>query len=218
VKQSHNYDCGLACVEMILKGHGREDVGLSQLEKLHNTHQIWTIHLVDILNHYNVQYAFTTVIMGVDPSHEEEEFYSIDFREGVGGVPKLFEKAKREKWACQERSVQSEEIFAFVSDVGPVIALINSRILQCKVCGDFSRCRFAIPGENGKRRTFEGHYVVLLHYDKKFDILHYRDPGVPKHSLCITSAANFEAAWKSRGTDEDLIWIPQRADLFESTR
>jgi hypothetical protein len=93
VRQLCNWDCGLACVLMVLKVLGVEGCDLKYLSQLCQTTSIWTVDLAHLLRHFKVEVAFLTVTIGANPNFAIETFYKENMQEDGERVNMLFEKA-----------------------------------------------------------------------------------------------------------------------------
>ena len=54
--------------------------------------------------------------------------------------------------------------------------------------------------------SFEGHYILLVGFDKRSDTFYYRDPGT-QASLCSISGLQLQEARSASGTDHDAIVV-----------
>ena len=77
--QSFNWDCGMACAEMVLRALGvpPAQCGLGRLQSLLPAEctSVWTVDLAYALHHFGVRFQFLTTTCGVDPAYEAEPFY-----------------------------------------------------------------------------------------------------------------------------------------------
>ena len=65
-------DCGLACVLMLLRGLGVQDIDLRSLCSLCPTTSIWTVDLAYLLRRFGAEVTFCTVTLGANPAFEHE--------------------------------------------------------------------------------------------------------------------------------------------------
>lgn len=98
VRQKSDWDCGIACIEMILKKYLGEDFDSEVLSSLGKTlgfgTSVWTIDLANILVHFKLDCVFYTITCGVDPGYKNQEYYQTCFDEDEARVNKLFENAQ----------------------------------------------------------------------------------------------------------------------------
>ena len=96
VVQKFDWDCGIACIQMILLKLGQifDDSALYDLlPTLGIGESVWTIDLANILRHLNIDCVYYTVTCGVDPGYKDETYYKDDFDTEQTRVNQLFEKA-----------------------------------------------------------------------------------------------------------------------------
>lgn len=94
IKQEYEWDCGLACVRMVLT----HVVGpLITDSKFQNACKqfafgtnVWTIDLASILTSFKVKYVFYTETFGVDMSYANSSFYQDNFKVDELRVKHLF--------------------------------------------------------------------------------------------------------------------------------
>ena len=97
VVQKFQWDCGFACIQMILLKLEQifDDSALFiAQETLGIGESVWTIDLANILRHFNTDFVYYTITCGVDPGYKDEAFYKDDFHVEQTRVNKLFEKAE----------------------------------------------------------------------------------------------------------------------------
>lgn len=202
VEQLCSWDCGLACVLMVLKTLGIEGHDLKSLGELCSTSSIWTVDLAHLLRLFDIEVAFLTVTLGANPSFAVETFYKENMEEDGERVNKLFEKAPEVGIQVQWRSISAQELSMIIlSGQYLAIALVDKR----KLCYPWleelclSECCGMITG-------YTGHYVVICGYDMELDEFEIRDPASSSKDGRISLQALDEAR-KSFGTDEDLLLI-----------
>uniref|UniRef100_A0A804Q0S4 Guanylyl cyclase 1 n=1 Tax=Zea mays TaxID=4577 RepID=A0A804Q0S4_MAIZE len=94
VQQAFTWDCGLACVLMVLRTLGIDCCdGIADLERLCRTTSIWTVDLAYLLNKFSVSFSFCTVTLGANPQYSAESFYREQLQEDIDRVDELFGKA-----------------------------------------------------------------------------------------------------------------------------
>ena len=74
VLQSHNWDCGLACVEMAMRALGvaPHECSLRTLRTRVPSTSVWTVDLVHIICSFGVKFRFLTTTIGVNPLYKNE--------------------------------------------------------------------------------------------------------------------------------------------------
>uniref|UniRef100_A0A452Z8I3 Guanylyl cyclase n=1 Tax=Aegilops tauschii subsp. strangulata TaxID=200361 RepID=A0A452Z8I3_AEGTS len=78
VQQAFTWDCGLACVLMVLRTLGLDCChGIAELEKLCRTTSVWTVDLAYLLHKFSVNFSFFTVTIGANPQYSAETFYRV---------------------------------------------------------------------------------------------------------------------------------------------
>lgn len=94
VQQAFTWDCGLACVLMVLRTLGVDCCdGIADLGKLCHTTSIWTVDLAYLLHKFRVSFSFFTVTIGANPQYSAETFYREQLQEDIDRVDELFGKA-----------------------------------------------------------------------------------------------------------------------------
>lgn len=202
VEQLCSWDCGLACVLMVLKTLGIAGHDLKSLGELCCTSSIWTVDLAHLLRLFDVEVAFLTVTIGANPSFAVETFYQENMEEDGERVNKLFEKAPEVGIQVQWRSISAQELSMLIlSGQYLAIALVDKR----KLCYPWLE-ELCLSDCCGMITGYTGHYVVICGYDMDLDEFEIRDPASSSEHGRISSQALDEAR-KSFGTDEDLLLI-----------
>ena len=239
VMQSETWDCGLACVAMVvqrafLRGGGgaaaeealQVRMGgaggvLSSILQMAGTSSVWTIDLAYILRRCGIDCVFCTNTIGVDPNYLTISFYRGELQNDTSRVDRLFAKAAKCGVRVVKGSVSADAIGAFLSHGrGPAgggtlraaIVLVDLRYLTCK------RCLFK---RNPFRFAFAGHYILVTRCTTVCGAggtggggsspgleFYYRDPSSSVSAReCVISAADFDRARQSYGTDEDILLL-----------
>ena len=115
VKQTYNWDCGLACVLMVVRalGASAHHCDLRTLRQLCRTTSIWTVDLAYLLRRFGADVTFTTVTMGANPAYESESFYRDNLREDCERVDALFEGARANGISIERKSLSLDAIKAY---------------------------------------------------------------------------------------------------------
>lgn len=202
IKQLRSWDCGLACVLMVLRTLGLNHYDLQDLEEMCRTTSIWTVDLAYLLQKLSISFSYFTVTLGANPDFSVENFYKEQLANDIVRVDMLFQRSVEEGIKIERRSIKGEEIiFLILSGNYIVIALVDQCILSQPWKEDVCMPRFYTG-----TATYTGHYVVICGYDAHADEFEIRDPASSSKSNRISSKC-LEVARKSYGTDEDIILI-----------
>lgn len=66
VPQRSYWDCGLACIEMVLQFLNRKHCSFEVLREKIATESIWTIDLAYLLKNFEVEFIFATTSFGIE--------------------------------------------------------------------------------------------------------------------------------------------------------
>lgn len=202
IKQLRSWDCGLACVLMVLRTLGLNHYDLQDLEQLCCTTSIWTVDLAYLLQKLSIRFSFFTVTLGANPDFSMENFYKEQLANDIGRVDMLFQRSVEEGIKIECRSIKVEEIVFFIlSGNYIVIALVDQCILSQPWKEDVRMPRFYTGSA-----AYTGHYVVICGYDAQSNEFEIRDPASSRKSDRISSKC-LEEARKSYGTDEDILLV-----------
>ena len=129
VRQSYSWDCGLACVLMVLR-HKGISYTLEDLITMAGTKSVWTVDLAYILARCGLDFVFHTISTGVRPEYGAEAFYKDDLDEDMVRVNRLFQAAPQLNIRLEKRAVEIDEIIGHVCKEGCVaIVLIDKRLM-----------------------------------------------------------------------------------------
>ncbi|XP_010905388.1 guanylyl cyclase 1 isoform X2 [Elaeis guineensis] len=202
VRQLFNWDCGLACVLMVLKTLGIDHYNIHDLEKLCCTTSIWTVDLAYLLHEFSVSFSFFTVTLGVNPEFSAESFYREQLQDDVGRVDGLFKKALEAGISVQCRSISGKDISVLIlSGQCIAVALVDKMKLRRTWLKDVH-----VPEWYGRSSDYMGHYVVICGYDADSDEFEIRDPASSRKYERVSMQCLDEAR-KSFGTDEDILLV-----------
>lgn len=202
VNQQQTWDCGLACILMVLKTLDINDCNIQDLLALCCTTSIWTVDLAYLLQKYCVSFSYFTVTLGANPNFSGEEFYKEQLPRDLVRVDTLFQKAVDAGIDIQCRSVSEEEISVLIlSGNWIAIALVNLYKLSNSWLEDV-----CISGLYSGSSDYAGHYVVICGYDAEMNEFEIRDPASSRKHEKVT-LKRLQEARKSFGTDEDLLLI-----------
>ena len=156
VRQTHNWDCGLACALMVLKAlvaradadektnkhkhaatkalppsHGARRADLSTLRRRCATMSVWTIDLAHLLRSFDVcDVALFTVTIGANPAFSKETFYKDSIKDDEARVSKLFAAAADAGILVEKRSVCLRNVKRWAASAEWIlIVLVDKRAL-----------------------------------------------------------------------------------------
>jgi len=141
----------------------------------------------------------TTQTFGADPNYATVPFYNKHgaYDTEVDRVNGLFSRSSNENLPVIKRDVPFEELIKHLKSGHPIIVLVDAAKLLCGKCK---------PTLNKKVKKYCGHFIVLSEYSEELNVIAYLNPS-SNHSKCFCDPKQIEIAWRSYGTDEDLIWI-----------
>ncbi|CAM8919988.1 unnamed protein product [Rhodiola kirilowii] len=200
--QQSSWDCGLACILMVLNTIGASDCNIRDLKDLCNINSIWTVDLAYLLQKFSIQFSYFTVTLGANPTYSAEKFYMDQFSEDLVRVDMLFQNASKAGIDIQCRSISEKEVSMFIlSGKYVAVALVD----QSKLSDSWSKDVY-VSEFFGRDTAYTGHYIVVCGYDTATAEFEIRDPASSRKSRMITSECLKEAR-QSFGTDEDLLLI-----------
>ena len=157
--------------------------------------------------------------MGVDPGYSNQSFYNRILDQDSERVNARFRSAAADGVPIEQRSASLEEILGHLAAKGPVLVLTNANLLSCvarhKTVNSCTSSRSIIqccsaPIGFGGKVNYQGHYVLAVGYDRGRGRIVYRNPTY-RDRECEISFHNFEEARTSYGTDEDVIFVTNKA-------
>ncbi|KAL0083554.1 Guanylyl cyclase [Phycomyces blakesleeanus] len=211
--QNSNWDCGIACIAMVLQGLGIR-CSLRSLAEQCAVESVWTIDLAVLLrNNYEGDFTYYTSYFGSRREHQENKFYQDDFDEDERRVNKLFGSAKSKSIHVVRMMLPMDDFKRFLyCQRFVIVVLVNARLLKCQKCREQRNCVVTVCGqfdfffEKMKGYDYIGHFICLIGYDPTENLFIYRDPAVV-YSYCTISAEDLDNARKASGTDHDCIVI-----------
>ena len=228
VRQSHNWDCGLACAEMVLRALGtpRASCSLTQLQYLlkrnatwdQTKNAVWTVDIAYLLRAFGVRFKYFTQTIGVDPALHSKVFYKSTIDQDSERIKMLFGRAHSSDIVIEQASLSQTELRDLLtttdlSNQHPkhmVIALVDSRKLYSTyTLGFLGRLiEFVVTALGGDSNSdFTGHFVLITGYESQTSEFSIIDPASQAERVLV-SAAGLDIARRSHGTDEDLLIIP----------
>lgn len=181
-RQRCSWDCGIACLLMVLPGRSWEEV-----VEACGTESTWTVDLAFVLSRYGASFVFVTKTIGCDPSYQGLSFYSHELGRDEVRVRRLFEKAT---FRIRLAAVDPCTLTAVLEAGFVVVALVDLRFLRSSYC----------------LWTYTGHYILLYGIRASDGWIRYFDPAVEDIDRTI-SPADLHTARTAHGTDEDLLII-----------
>ena len=195
--QQQEWDCGLACVQMVLETLGLEECTHEMLRARLSSDSVWSIDLAYLLADFGVACQFLSANLGQvdEASKEGEAFYGASLAEDAARVRLLFAAAPGEGVGVAQRTLSAAEIYNLVRDEEHIVlALVDASLL------------FERPPD-AAAPSFAGHYVLLTGLDDERDGFLIKDPANRDAATFVTAAA-LERARRAEGTDEDLLLVP----------
>ncbi|XP_047264221.1 guanylyl cyclase 1 isoform X2 [Capsicum annuum] len=172
INQLHSWDCGLACVLMVLRTLGIKGCNMQELEELCCTMSIWTVDLAYLLQKFSVNFFYFTVTLGANPSFSVETFYKEQLPNDLVRVDMLFQKARDAGISIECRSISSEEISLLILS-GNFLAIVL--VDQYKLSHSWlDVCASDLCIDTS---VYTGHYIVVCGYDTDADEFEIRDPA-----------------------------------------
>lgn len=202
INQLFSWDCGLACVLMVLRTIGVNNCNIQGLAEQCCTTSVWTVDLAYLLQKFNVRFSYFTITFGANPNYSVEAFYKEQLPTDLVRVDMLFHKATGAGIKIECRSISGVEISLMILSGNYIaIALVDQYKLSHSWMEDV-----IVPGFYGNDSGYTGHYIVICGYDADSDEFEIRDPASSRKHEKVTSKC-LEEARKSFGTDEDLLLI-----------
>ncbi|XP_037091598.1 protein GUCD1-like [Pollicipes pollicipes] len=210
VQQRHRWDCGLACIMMVLPEAKRNHFIENFQSVCHDEgfgKSTWTIDLVYLLHRFGVRQLYCTLTLGIDPGYRRQSFYGYGrvLRMDAARVTERFAKAASLGVPVERRAVPVDEVLHHLATSGPVVVLTDGRYLRCDRChtnqagSELTTCFPCIS-------EYKGHYIVLYGYDLSKRVVFYRNPTFRDRECCMSVAA-LDQCRRSYGTDEDIIFV-----------
>ncbi|KAJ2611901.1 hypothetical protein H4S08_002938 [Coemansia sp. RSA 1365] len=138
VLQQSQWDCGLACVCMILRAFGQPTCTVAKLTHQLQTQSPWTIDLAFLLqqNLGQIDFTYYTTYAGVNPDHMQRSFYSEELDADQSRVLRLFARARISKDVrVVELEIPLIDMERFLVHRQYVaMLLVDNSALRCVVC------------------------------------------------------------------------------------
>ncbi|KAL4452684.1 hypothetical protein ABPG75_008346 [Micractinium tetrahymenae] len=105
IQQAYNWDCGLACVLMVLRALDMRQHHFGTLLDMCPTRSIWTIDLAHLLAKCGAAVQMMTVTLGANQTYSGEQFYAETMQDDFRRVDGLFQAAAAAGISVQRRSL-----------------------------------------------------------------------------------------------------------------
>ncbi len=194
-RQESKNDCGPTALQMVLEYlgeiHLRKD--LIDLVDSDKSGAVWTLGLAKAAAELGFKTEFYTTCLGLNPKNYELVYYQKE-TDGTASSKQKLERLEAEAHSLgvymEERSLTLKEILSKTSkDCIPIILLDWSKIKGTQ--------------------NFIGHFVPIVGYDEKKVYVHnqgFHNPG----TFIPIDVELFNKARKSKGTDEDIVYIHRK--------
>ena len=207
VKQSHNWDCGLACVLMILQAFGVHTHSAASMRQICRTKSIWTVDLAHLLRHLTFEVTFLTVTLGANPDYATETFYQEHMEEDEERVARLFREAPSKGIALHECSLTQPQLQSLVlAGQHVLVMLIDKRVLSSWAS---ESCSVLYGAQSLMLLSYTGHYVVICGFDTSSQQYSVCDPAGVSSPVRVPAEC-LETARRSFGTDEDILLVSHK--------
>lgn len=216
IHQLESWDCGIACVLMVLL---REECNDHKIEEelktlslpFLETRSVWTIDLALILARRGVSVKLYTSCDGMKDEYKDYDFYRDHYENDLHRLPALFDEfnnlmTKSQQYSSTPITRCRLPLDALKSNLitSIFIVLVDLNILDCKNCS----IKKTLPDliNPASSSSFNGHFIILTSYELATDLFEFVDPASP-HERCFTTSINLEKARSSLGTDDDILEI-----------
>lgn len=164
IPQLYNWDCGLACVLMVLRALGCCKCDFQQLKRLSQTTSVWTVDLAHLLARFGAVITFTTITVGINSDYAEEWFYMEHLEHDKKRVRQLFQQAEHLGITVQERSLPLADLIAAVT-IGKQLAILlvdRRKIDPWQATADVA---WNYTTGVTSATSYTGHYILLVGYE-----------------------------------------------------
>ncbi|XP_038215926.1 protein GUCD1 [Zerene cesonia] len=197
IRQRFSWDCGVACVLMVL-GEKQRQYFLDNFSRILREEGIsrctWTIDLCYLLKRFDVTHCIYTVRCDVNPSYKKIH------TQVLNRVRKKFQDSVKNGLRLKQKVLSMQQIAQHVINFGPAILLVDIGLLTCNVCKSHtlsSELRLIFGG------SYRGHYICVTGVSGNKAL--YRDPA-RAHSLCCVALHRLQLA-RTPLTDYDVILV-----------
>lgn len=207
VQQCYSWDCGLACLSMVLQyfGASSSEVYTKDLDLQQCGESVWTVDLAYMLTHYGIPNHLCTITLGANTDHAGKAFYKA-FDKDQERVNQLFTNTASNNVSVEKRSVRVEEIVDHLSTGNIAIILVDWSHMECLWCDHNFIRRSCMCCMDLVNSGYAGHFIVLCGVDKKKGVVFFKNPNAHE-DLCCCRYEKLDKARKSHGTDEDILFV-----------
>ncbi|TPX34067.1 hypothetical protein SmJEL517_g03252 [Synchytrium microbalum] len=161
IRQTSAWDCGVACVAMVLSAVGKtskEHGGVVRLDELLSacpSTSIWTIDLAYLMRYYGVEdFTYYTSYIGVNWRHAPKAFYKESISQDRARVHTLFATAVEHRVRIAQMILALDDAKRFLlSGRYAIVVLVNLTLLKCRLCAKENRRDWKLGGRNGFRSS-----------------------------------------------------------------
>lgn len=208
IKQVDAWDCGLACIQMVIGWLNNDTCNITQEEKevqrewmmsSVKAKSLWTIDLVVLLqnmldldtsnNLTSSSYLFCSKQFGIDESYNNFHYYKDAFSEDEIRVKSLFEKAEHQSLPLMQVSHMSLNILIDLVSRENVVAIV---LLDNTIFNHQNNMANGEATSNDDQPdiSYSGHYVVLCGVsrdknDINLSIMNSQRDDSETHSYCL---------------------------------
>jgi len=185
VNQRGSWDCGLACISMVLFAAGMRNISPRQVRKLCGTKSVWSIHLAYLLRHFGIPCTYYTTYSIHDQNFEDLPFYkkSGNLTAELEQVTKLMQQGSARGVNVKNQYLGLDSVHEAAAHGYLCIMLINA----------------------SDSPDFQGHYVLVCGSTPNKEFV-YLDPARDSTYRTV-SYAGLKNARSHSGTDDDVIVI-----------
>ena len=232
VRQRETWDCGIACLQMILDDDNDEEneEGESSYQAIldaigSHTQSIWTADLVWYLNHHLTindnkkknKYScwFVTKSLCPNPEWEQLKYYQQAYSEDCQRVTQRIDDMQQQQQSLHDHPTVSLQQVTESLPLAVVIELIQREDCIAMALVDHTLLLLEEHTHNTQsleqeQQHYVGHYILLtgiLQEENDPEIrLVVHNPAVDKAPTYV-SLKTFERAWRAQGTDEDIVFV-----------
>lgn len=207
VQQCYTWDCGLACLSMVLQYYGASssEVYTKDLDHQQCGESVWTIDLAYMLARYGIPHHLCTVTLGANMDHARKSFYK-SFSKDEERINHLFGDAASNGVSVEKRSVALEELMEHLSQGRVAIILVDWNQMDCLWCNHSLIQRACMCCIEMVNSGYAGHFIVLCGFDRRKGVIFFKNPNAFE-DLCCCRFECLERARKANGTDEDILFV-----------
>jgi len=191
LQQTTNLNCGPMALKMILSYFG-EDIDINIIEKksrLKKDKGFSTGQIALASIELGFKTRLFTIAETFNLENMELDFYKKYAHEDLEWYDKILEEAKGKGVEVNLKSISIEEIQSLITENSIPIILLDWNIIKDK-----------------KDKGYQGHFVVIVGYDKDNIYVHNHGLKSPKPFLSIKKEI-FDEARKAKGTEEEIVVI-----------